>query len=236
MAARLSWTNAGFTQTSMACRRSSHVKRDMASRERTGKEQRVEHLPAADRPDERRVVHGHEGGFLSCKLRFQALHHAIGTIGHARQRRRHRLDGRGRRDQHAVRGQKRQHTGGLARLESDHQVGGAVRQKWREHFFSTIAHAHVRGHVAAALRHADGLGRAHLPPFVLRRLRQHLRRQHRALAAHSRQQHVKHGSLLPTAIRSRPREHPQARSQQRERPRVRAHPRVRGQAQQRGRP
>ena len=40
-----------------------HVKRDMASRERTGKEQRVEHLPAADRPDERRVVHGHEGGF-----------------------------------------------------------------------------------------------------------------------------------------------------------------------------
>ena len=55
---------------------------------------------------------------------------------------------------------------------------------------TTSARAHVADHAAAALRHADGLGRAHLPPGRAPRLGDELGGQDRSLAADARQNAV----------------------------------------------
>ena len=161
--------------------------------ERTGQKHHVERLARAALLHKRYIVNHDELGIAALQRLTQATDCSLSAVSATGKRSGNRLHGALRADNGATGCKIGQATGGLSGLKGNDEIGCRTVEQRSGDVFSPIAHAHVAHNRPAALGHADGLGRAHLPSAAARRLGHELCRQNRALASDAGDEDVKHG-------------------------------------------
>ena len=152
----------------------------------------VESLRIANELKERRLV-----DYNGCAIAlFERLKHRCGGIHRFRQRRSDGLFHIRRRDKHAVRREKPEHTRRFARLEGDEHVSRSRTHERRSNMFTLVAHANMTRHAPASLCHANRLGSAHVPATRLRSLGEYLRGKHGTLSANTSEHYILHWATL----------------------------------------